>query len=81
MAPSVTRQERYLAAFEFAQNERVRRITKWRLDCLFVNIRKSRHGIEPAAADNSNLRLRQSSFLFLEPRAAHKNNVADNSSV
>src|SRR3569833_1064182 len=65
MSAPMPRQKRNLAPFQLAEHERIRRIAKRRLHTLFMNIRKTGHGVEPAAADNPNLCLRQITLLLM----------------
>jgi hypothetical protein len=65
MAAAMPGKESYLAAFELAQNEWVRGLIEWRFHALFMNVGKSGHGVQPAAADNANFCLRQPHTLFL----------------
>ena len=59
VAPPVSRQKSHLAPLQFAQHKSVRRLAKGRIHALFAHVRKSRHRVQPAAADDANLRLRQ----------------------
>ena len=59
MAAAVARQERDLAALQFAQHEGVGGFAEGRFHALFMNVGESGHGIQPAAADDADLRLRQ----------------------
>ena len=68
MSASMPCQKGNLAAFQFAEHERVRWIAKWRFHALFMNIGESGHGVKPAAADDPDLCLSQCS-LSLHPYA------------
>ena len=57
-------QKGHLAPLQLAQHKGVGRLAKGRLHALFMHIRKSGHRVQPAAADNANLRLSQCTFLF-----------------
>jgi hypothetical protein len=61
MAASVPRQECDFAAFEIAQDIRVRRFAEWSLLPKLLYIGKAGHRIQPAAANDANFRLRQKS--------------------
>ena len=60
MAASVTRQEGDFAALESAAHVGVGRRAERRLHAHFFGLGQTGHGIEPAAADNSDFRLWQS---------------------
>ena len=55
----VTRQERNFAAFQRAQDVGVRGLAERRLQAYLFNFGEPRHGVQPAAADNSNFCLWQ----------------------
>jgi hypothetical protein len=57
VSPPVPRQERHLAPLQCAANVSVRRCAKRRIHPHFLHLAQAPHGIEPAAADNPNLRL------------------------
>jgi len=63
MTATVAREESDLAAFQFAEDEGIRRIAKGRLHAHFVLIGKAWHGIKSAAADDADFRLSQDSLL------------------
>jgi hypothetical protein len=50
---------RRLSAFEIAEDESVAGIAKGRRDALLMNVGEAGHGIEPAAADDSDFCLLQ----------------------
>src|SRR5579863_10519809 len=56
---SVPRQKCNFAAFEDTENVTVGRVAERRLLLHFPNVDEAGHGIEPAATDNTNFRLRQ----------------------
>ena len=59
MPASVTSKKSDLAAFECAQNVRIRRFAKGRLLTDLLNIRETGHGVQAASPDNANLCFRQ----------------------
>ena len=59
MALAMPREERHIAPLQFSQQKHLARIPEWRLNLLFTNVGQPFHSIQPAAADNPNLRLRQ----------------------
>ena len=59
MPAAMTGQKCHLAPFEFAEDERVRGVSKGGLDALLVDVAESWHGIEPAAPDNADFRFSQ----------------------
>ena len=59
MAAAVTGQKSYLPALQFAGNEDIRGIAEWRAYLNLVRVAKAGHGIEPAAAYDSDFRLLQ----------------------
>ena len=66
MAATVTSEEGHFAAFEVAEDKRVRRLAERRLNTYFAHICESGHGVKSAAANNANFCLSQGSFLFLK---------------
>ena len=54
---AVPRQERHRHAFQFANDKRIRRLPKRRLDGNFPYILQLRHLVQPTAADNSDIYL------------------------
>ena len=59
MSPAMAREESDFAARELPQHKRIRGIAKGRFHALFMDVGKSGHRVEPAAAYNSDLCLRQ----------------------
>ena len=59
MSATVAGEERDLASFQFAEHERVGGLAKGRFNAFFVHVGKSGHGVKPAAANDSDLCLRQ----------------------
>ena len=62
MAAAMARQKRHALAFEHSEHDGVRRIAKRRLDANLARVRQTGHGIQPAAADDSDLGLRGRDF-------------------
>jgi hypothetical protein len=63
MPAPMPRQKSDLASIQFAQDKSVRRIAKGRLHAFFLYVGKSRHRVQPAAANDANLCLSQSPLL------------------
>ena len=59
MPSTMPREKCHLAAFERAEDVSIRRLAEGRILFHFLHISEPGHGIKPAAADDSNLRLRQ----------------------
>src|ERR1035441_1688911 len=59
MSAPMTGEERDLAATQCAQNVRIGRRSKWRLQRHFVHIGQAGHGVQTTPADNPNFRLLQ----------------------
>jgi hypothetical protein len=59
MAAAVAGKEGDFAAFELAEDEGVRGRAEGRFHGFLVDVGESRHGVEPAAADDADFRLRQ----------------------
>jgi hypothetical protein len=60
MAAAMAGQKGYFAALKLAEDEWVGGFAKGRFDALFVDVGEAGHGVEPAAADNADLRLTRS---------------------
>ena len=65
MPAPMSRQKSNFASLQFAKDERIRWIAERSFHPLFMNICEARHGIKPASADNSNLRLGQIALLLV----------------
>lgn len=78
MAPAMTREKGYVAAFEFAQYERVGGITEGSFDTHFVLVGEAGHGVQPAAANDADFCLSQAMPLAesVRVRAAPPGRVA-----
>jgi len=63
MAFSMTRQKRYLAAFQLAQNKRVGGIAERGFYTYFMLIGEAGHGVKSTAADDADFSLSQTLLL------------------
>ena len=68
MAAPMTRQKSHITPFESTENDFLRWRTERRIYFNFPYIRKARHVVEPAAANDSNFCLLQNDLLLTEKR-------------
>src|SRR5450631_2657812 len=71
MSAAVPREKRHSLAIQRAENVRVRWFSKRRDLRNFMHVGKTGHGVQPAAPNDSNFRLRQESSLNLSQMMAN----------